>query len=58
MYARRKGIDLRDIDVRNEHGKRENTYVMNRRIHYIGNLSAEEQERLTEIANKCLVHKT
>ncbi len=58
MYARRKSMDLQDIDVRIEHGPRDGVYVLTRRIHYIGNLGAEERERLTDIANKCPVHKT
>jgi putative redox protein len=58
MYARRKGMDLQDIDVRIEHGQKEGAYVLNRRIHFIGNLSAEEKERLSDIANRCPVHKT
>jgi putative redox protein len=58
MYARRKNMDLQDIDVRIEHGQQDGAYVLNRRIHYIGNLDAEQRERLTDIANKCPVHKT
>jgi putative redox protein len=58
MYARRKNMDLQDIDVRIEHGQKEGVYVLSRKIHYIGNLSAEDKERLTDIANKCPVHKT
>ncbi|HYD63567.1 MAG TPA: OsmC family protein [Noviherbaspirillum sp.] len=58
MYAKRKGFDLQDIDVRIEHGQEEGTYVFKRRIRYIGNLDAEQRERLTDIANKCPVHKT
>ncbi|HJV50439.1 MAG TPA: OsmC family protein [Noviherbaspirillum sp.] len=58
MYARRKGMDLQDIHVRLEHGQQDDAYVLKRHIHYVGNLSAEEQNRLTEIANKCPVHKT
>ncbi len=57
MYARRKQMDLQDIDVRIQHEDRDGGYAFNRRIHYIGNLSAEEKKRLTEIANKCPVHK-
>jgi putative redox protein len=57
MYARRKNMDLQDIDVRIEHGEQNGAYTFTRRIHYVGNLSAEEQGRLTDIANKCPVHK-
>lgn len=50
MYAKRKGLDLQDIDVRIEHGQKAGVYVLTRRIHYIGNLSAEEKDRLADIA--------
>lgn len=58
MYAKRKNMDLQDIDVRIEHGHQDNAYLFTRRIRYIGNLSEDEQQRLTDIANKCPVHKT
>jgi putative redox protein len=58
MYARRKGWLLDDIDVRIEHGKVEQAYVLTRRIAYIGQLSAEQRDMLTAVANKCPVHKT
>ena len=58
MYAKRKGFDLQDIDVRIEHGQEDGAYVLKRKIRYIGELDAEQRERLTDIANKCPVHKT
>ena len=58
MYAKRKEWDLQDIVVSIQHGQQGDTYVLTRRIQYIGNLSTEEKQRLTEIANKCPVHKT
>jgi putative redox protein len=58
MYARRKGWPLDDIDVRIEHGKVEQAYVLTRRIAYIGQLSAEQRDMLTAVANKCPVHTT
>jgi putative redox protein len=58
MYARRKGWLLDDIDVRIEHGKVEQAYVLTRRIAYIGQLSAEQRDMLTAVANKCPVHTT
>ncbi|MFC3106369.1 OsmC family protein [Undibacterium arcticum] len=58
IYARRKSMDLQDIEVSIQHGQRGDTYELVRNIHYIGNLSAEERQRLTDIANKCPVHKT
>jgi len=58
MYAHRKNMDLQDINVRIEHQHEEGVYVLRRHIEYIGNLTDEAKQRLTEIANKCPVHKT
>jgi putative redox protein len=58
MYATRKGFPLQDIDVRIEHGKVDQAYVLTRRIAYIGDLTAEQRDMLTAVANKCPVHKT
>ena len=58
MYARRKGYKLDDVNVHISHAQQDSSYVFNRRIHYVGELSSEERARLTDIANKCPVHKT
>jgi putative redox protein len=58
LYAQRKQMDLQDIEVRIEHEKEEDAYVFTRRIQYIGKLSEAERARLTEIAEKCPVHRT
>ena len=58
MYANRKGMALRDIRIDITHGQQDGAYQFKRRIEYVGELSQEERERLTEIANKCPVHKT
>jgi putative redox protein len=58
LYAKRKGMDLQDVQVNIQHGQQDGAYVLNRHLHYVGNLSAEDKQRLTEIANKCPVHKT
>ncbi len=58
MYAKRKNIDLQDVEVSIQHGKKEDTYEFIQRLHYIGRISAEECEELTKIALKCPVHKT
>jgi putative redox protein len=58
MYAHRKNIDLQDIEVLVDHQHEEGAYVLRRHIRYIGNLSDEDKTRLTEIAEKCPVHKT
>jgi putative redox protein len=58
MYARRKGMALDDVRVRIAHGPSEGGYALQRHIEYVGALGAEERARLTDIANKCPVHKT
>jgi putative redox protein len=59
LYARRKEWPLSDIDVRVDHetGK-DGVFLLKRHIRYIGELSDEQKTRLTEIANKCPVHRT
>jgi putative redox protein len=58
MYARRKGFALEDLQVSVSHGQQGAAYVLSRRIRYVGSLSPEQQQRLTDVANKCPVHKT
>jgi putative redox protein len=58
MYAQRKQMDLQDIDVRVAHTQDGDAYVFTRQLQYFGNLSEAERTRLTEIANKCPVHRT
>lgn len=58
MYAKRKGFPLDDIVVSVKHGQEGAAYVLHRTIRYIGALAPEQTERLTDIANKCPVHKT
>ncbi len=58
MYARRKGYQLDDVAVGIRHGHEGGTYVLHRTLRYIGALADDEKARLTEIANKCPVHKT
>ena len=57
-YARRKGMQLDDVRVRITHGQQDGGYAFQRHIEYLGLLSEEERARLTDIANKCPVHKT
>ena len=57
MYAQRKQMDLQDIDVRITHGQEDDAYVFTRRLQYFGNLSEAELTRLTEIAEKCPIHR-
>jgi putative redox protein len=58
LYARRKGYALDEVQVSIKHGQEGAAYGLHRSIRYVGALSAEEKQRLTEVANKCPVHKT
>jgi putative redox protein len=58
MYARRKTMPLDDVDVTVDHEQAEGEYRFHRRIRYIGTVSDDEKMRLTDIANKCPVHRT
>lgn len=58
LYAKRKGYALDEIKVSIKHGQEGNAYALHRHIDYVGNLREDEKQRLTEIANKCPVHKT
>lgn len=58
LYARRKGYALDEVKISIKHGQEGEAYALHRSIHYVGALSEEEKQRLTDIANKCPVHKT
>ncbi|TQK11038.1 OsmC family protein [Herbaspirillum sp. SJZ107] len=58
LYAKRKGYALDEVRVGIRHGQEGAAYALHRTIHYIGQLSDDEKARLTEVANKCPVHKT
>lgn len=58
LYAARKGMPLEDIRVRIDHGQKDGAYAFSRHIEYVGALGAQDRQRLTDIANKCPVHKT
>jgi putative redox protein len=58
LYAKRKGWPLEEIKVSIKHGQEGAAYALHRAIEYVGPLGEEEKARLTDIANKCPVHKT
>ena len=61
MYAARKQWPLTGIDVtvlKNPRGKpADGATELDRQVRLTGELSAEQRERLLEVANKCPIHK-
>ncbi len=57
MYAGRKSWDLQDAVVKVDIERTDEVEIFKRSIELLGNLDAEQRERLLEIANKCPVHK-
>lgn len=57
MYAGRKQMPLEKVDVTVVAAEQDGVYVFNRSLQYHGDLSAEQKDSLTAIANKCPVHK-
>jgi len=57
MYASRKAMSLENAIVIVDIERVDDVEKFTRDIQLIGNLSAEEKERLIEIANKCPIHK-
>jgi putative redox protein len=58
VYARRKGLDLRSVEVTVEGDHVDGAFVLRRHIRVEGDLTDEQRARLLEIANKCPVHKS
>jgi len=58
LYAKRKGYALDEVQVSIRHGQEGAAYALHRTIRCLGQLSDDEKARLTDIANKCPVHKT
>ena len=58
LYARRKGwpLDGAQVTVRRE--KREDATALQVELELGGGLTAEQRERLVQVANACPVHKT
>ena len=57
MYAGRKEMKLENAVVTVDIERANDVEMFSREIQLLGNLSAEERERLLEIANKCPIHK-
>jgi putative redox protein len=57
MYAGRKSMNLENAIVTVDIERVNDVEVFSRDIELQGNLSAEEKDRLIEIANKCPIHK-
>ncbi|NAS11629.1 bifunctional alpha/beta hydrolase/OsmC family protein [Poritiphilus flavus] len=70
MYARRKGWDVRNVEVHTSYGKEHaqdceacesdssKIDTFNREIRLIGDLDDKQKARIMEIADKCPVHRT
>jgi len=57
MYASRKEMNLENAIVTVDIERVDDIEKFMRDIQLIGNLNAEEKERLMEIANKCPIHR-
>ena len=57
MYAGRKEMQLDNAIVTVDIDRTNDVETFSREIQLLGNLSAEEKERLLEIAHKCPIHK-
>ena len=57
MYAGRKEMQLENAIVTVDIERIDDVETFSREIQLLGNLSAEEKERLLEIAHKCPIHK-
>jgi putative redox protein len=57
MYAGRKEMKLDNAIVTVDIERHDDVETFSREIQLQGNLSAEEKERLLEIAHKCPIHK-
>ena len=58
VYAERKGWPLQDVRVTLNGATGDGGLVITRGIVLVGDLDAEQRQRLIEIAAKCPVHKT
>jgi len=58
MYARRKDWPLEAVEVSVEGQTREGAYVMTISLKFEGPLTAQQRERLAEIAGRCPVKRS
>ena len=58
MYANRKKMPLEDIKVRLVYEREEEVERITRYLSFKGDITAEQKQRLVEIAGKCPVHRT
>lgn len=58
MYAERKGWPLQEAAVELTHKKVDGVDVIERQVHLLGDLDAEQRQRILAIADKCPVHRT
>ena len=70
MYAERKKWDLKEVFVYISHSRKHSEDLqmnletpkyldyINKKLKFVGNLDASQEERLKEIASRCPVHKT
>ncbi|MBU3609706.1 OsmC family protein [Polynucleobacter wuianus] len=57
MYAGRKSMNLENAIVTVDIERVDDVETFTRDVQLLGNLSAEEKDRLLEIAKKCPIHK-
>ena len=57
MYAGRKSMNLENAIVTVDIERVDDVETFTRDVQLLGNLSADEKDRLLEIANKCPIHK-
>lgn len=57
MFAKRKAWPLDRVTVTLSGDRVDEAFVIDRRVELLGELDAEQRERLLAVANKCPVHK-
>lgn len=58
VYAERKGWPLRDAHVALNGSHVSGRFEIARQVQLVGELDADQRQRLLEVADKCPVHKT